>query len=257
MTTNLSVIHSIDKIIDWLRRNDTYATFFMVGELLKARPELLDKILSNGHEIAFHTMRHTRLDSTSYNKELFEREIKEFQKLTSHKSKGFRAPSFSLCHNTSWAIDVLYENNYIYDSSIVPAKTRLYGVPGAEHSPYRISNLSIEHDDKDGRIIEFPLLTTRILGKSIPAAGGFYLRTLPMWMIERAILDVNNKGKPAAFYIHSWEIAPEFMPKISLPLIDNFITYYNLTYAFRRMDYLLKKFKFSSFDNFIRYNNPN
>src|SRR5574342_730960 len=86
-----TVINGIDKILDWLRKNDTFATFFVVGELLEFKPDLIDKILTNGHEIGFHTMRHTRLSSPSY-RESFDDEIKKFAKLTSKKSKGFRAP---------------------------------------------------------------------------------------------------------------------------------------------------------------------
>ena len=76
-------------------------------------------------------------------------------------------------------IDVLVENNYVYDSSIIPAKSNMYGSPNAEHSPYRISSKCIEKNDFSGKLIEFPLLTTKFLGKKIPAAGGFYLRSLP------------------------------------------------------------------------------
>lgn len=245
-----TVVNGIDKILEWLRKNETYATFFMVGELLELKPELLDKIISSGHEIAFHTMYHTRLDSPGY-KEKFADEVKRFDILTSKKSVGFRAPTFSLNHSSSWAIDVLIDNNYKYDSSIVPAKTRLYGVPHAETKPYMITSKNIEKDDPDGRLLEFPLLTTKILGKSIPACGGFYLRTLPLGMIENAIRNVNKNDFPASFYIHSWELTPEFMPKVSLSFMENFVTYYNLGNTLKRLTNLIKKFKFTSFGKFI------
>lgn len=244
----LSVINSIDKILAWLQKNDTYATFFMVGELLNAKPELLDKILEAGHEIGFHTMHHTRLDSSLYNQEILESELKEFDSITSHRSHGFRAPSFSLSSLTAWAVDVLVKNNYTYDSSVMPVKTRLYGVPNAECKPYRIASASIERDNPNGKLVEFPLLTTKILGRTIPAAGGFYLRFLPLRIIERAI---HNSNHPIAFYIHSWELVPEFMPKVDLPLQDAFITYYKLHAALSKMDRLLRQFRFTSFERFI------
>ena len=245
-----TVINGIDKILDWLRKNDTYATFFTVGELLEFKPELLDKILSGGHEIAFHTMYHTRLDSPGY-KEKFSDEVKKFENITSKKSRGFRAPSFSLNFSTSWAIDVLTENNYLYDSSIVPAKTNLYGVPTAESKPYKITSSKLERNDPDAKLLEFPLLTTKIFGRTIPAAGGFYLRTLPLKIIEKAIRTNNENKIPATFYIHSWELTPEFMPKVPLSFIDNFITYHNLGKTLSRMDNIIKKFKFTSFSRFI------
>jgi len=173
-----SVINGIDKILDLLRTHETHATFFVVGELLEYRPELLDKILADGHEIGFHTMHHTRLDVPGF-RELFVREIEDFAKLTDKRSRGFRAPTFSLNRQSSWVIDLLSENNYVYDSSVMPAKTSMYGLPNAEMKPYKISSSSIEKNDPNGKMLEFPLMTTRLLGKKIPAAGGFYLRALP------------------------------------------------------------------------------
>ena len=245
-----SVVNGIDKILDWLRKNDTFATFFMVGELLEFKPELLDKILANGHEIGFHTMYHTRLDSQNF-KEKFPEEIKKFHILTRGKSRGFRAPTFSLNDSSAWAIDILSENNYQYDSSIVPAKTRLYGVPDAKTRPYKITSREIRKNDDNGKIVEFPLLTTKLFGRTIPACGGFYLRILPLRTIENAIKNNNESNIPSSFYIHSWELTPEFMPKIPLSFVENFITYYNLGKTMTRLDKLIKKFKFTSFERFM------
>lgn len=245
-----TVIDGIDKILEWLRKNDTFATFFMVGELLESKLELLDKILDNGHEIAFHTMYHTRLDTPNF-KEKFAEEIKKFAELTKGKSHGFRAPTFSLNYSTSWVIDVLAENNYQYDSSIVPVKTKLYGIADADTKPYKISSSKLNGNDPNGKILEFPLLTTTIFGKKIPAGGGFYLRSLPLKIIKSAIRNCNKGDYPATFYIHSWELTPEFMPKISLPFVDRFITYHNLDKAFLKMDKIIKEFKFTSFERFI------
>ena len=247
------VIQGIHKILELLRQNETKATFFVVGELLEYKPELLDLILENEHEIAFHTMKHTRIDSLDM-KEKFDDEIRIFNKLTNGKSKGFRAPSFSLNSNSSWAIEVLEKNNYIYDSSVVPAKTSLYGIPDAEIKPYKITSECLEKNSNDGKILEFPLLVTKFLGKKIPAAGGFYLRTLPSRIIENAIKSYEKKEIPGVFYIHSWELTPEFMPKIELPKKDYFITFHNINKAYPKMEKLLEKFEFTSFSNFIQAN---
>ena len=218
------VIQGLDKIIDWLNRNDTYATFFVVGELLEYEPELLDKILENGHEIGFHTMQHTRLDSIGF-EEKFKEEIKKFDEITSGKSIGFRAPTFSLNHSSKWLIDVLEKNRYQYDSSVVPAKTSMYGLPNAEKIPYKISSKSLEHNDPKSSIIEFPILVTRFLGKKIPVGGGFYVRTLPQKVIIDAIKKNEKNQIPSVFYIHSWELTPEYMPRIKLTTKNNFITF--------------------------------
>jgi len=245
------VVEGINKIIELLRKNETKATFFVVGELLEFKPELLDIILENEHEIAFHTMKHTRIDLPN-RREQFQDEIKQFDKLTGGRSKGFRAPSFSLNSNSSWLIDVLEENNYEYDSSIVPVKTSMYGMPNAERKPYKISRNFLEGDSIGGKIIEFPLLVTKFLGKKIPAGGGFYLRTLPLRVIENAIKSYEKEKIPGVFYIHSWELTPEFMPRINLSKKDNFITYHNINKAYNKMEDLLKKYEFTSFEIFLQ-----
>ena len=245
------VVEGINKIIELLRKNETKATFFVVGELLEFKPELLDIILENEHEIAFHTMKHTRIDLPN-RREQFQDEIKQFDKLTGGRSKGFRAPSFSLNSNSSWLIDVLEENNYEYDSSIVPVKTSMYGMPNAERKPYKISRNFLEGDSIEGKIIEFPLLVTKFLGKKIPAGGGFYLRTLPLRVIENAIKSYEKEKIPGVFYIHSWELTPEFMPRINLSKKDNFITYHNINKAYNKMEDLLKKYEFTSFEIFLQ-----
>ena len=248
---NPTVINGIDKILELLRKNETLATFFLVGELLLVKPELQDKILDEGHEIAFHTMYHTRLDSEGY-KEKFSDEIKNFEKLTSGKSKGFRAPTFSLNDTSSWAIDLLRECGYQYDSSVVPAKGKMYGLPNALIEPYRISSSSIENDDPDSDMLEFPLLVTKFLGKKIPAGGGFYLRTLPMRIIKNAIRKYEDLNIPATFYIHSWELTPEFFPKIPMNKKDEFVTYHNIEKAYGKMDEILENFQFTSFDKYLQ-----
>ena len=198
-------------------------------------------------------MHHDRLDSPGF-KEKFSDEIKKFEKLTNGKSRGFRAPTFSLNDTSSWAIDVLAENNYMYDSSIVPAKTSMYGSPNAEHKPYKITSNSIDKNDSSGKLIEFPLLVTTFLGKKIPAAGGFYLRTLPTKVIKNALKNYQSKDIPGSFYIHSWELTPELMPKLDLPFKDKFATYHNLGKAYSRMSELLEIFEFTSFNRYITEN---
>ena len=248
------VVEGINKIVELLRKNETKATFFVVGELLEFKPELLDIILENEHEIAFHTMKHTRIDLPN-RREQFQDEIKQFDKLTGGRSKGFRAPSFSLNSNSSWLIDVLEENNYEYDSSVVPVKTSMYGIPNAERKPYKISRNFLEGDSIGGKIIEFPIMVTKFLGKKIPAGGGFYLRTLPLRVIENAIKSYEKEKIPGVFYIHSWELTPEFMPRINLSKKDNFITFHNIDKAYGKMEDLLEKFKFTSFERLLTSNN--
>lgn len=243
------VIKGIDKILDLLRVNDTCATFFVVGELLEYEPLLLDKIIGNGHEIGFHTMHHDRLDSKT--KQDFVKELTRFSEITKNHSKGFRAPTFSLNHNSAWAIDALTEHGYIYDSSVVPVKTALYGLQDAETRPYKISSSSLEKHDDEAKLWEFPLAVGRFMGKKIPIAGGFYLRFLPTNTIMKSVRAYEKQNTPATFYIHSWELTPEFMPRIKMSFKDNFITYHNVNQTYARTDKLLKNFEFTSFSRYI------
>ena len=245
-----TMFKGLDKILELLRKYDVKATFFVVGKLLQSNPEILDKILDAEHEIGFHTMKHTRLDSPNF-KQKFKDEIKEFDKLTSKKSIGFRAPTFSINKKSSWVIDELVKNNYRYDSSIIPAKTSLYGIPKAEKSPYKITSKNLEKNSQDGKLIEFPLLVTKFLGKTIPAAGGFYLRALPLKIIKDAIKSYEDKNRVSSFYIHSWELTPEYIPKIKLPIKNNFITFYKIEKTFSKMESLFNEFKFTSFNSYL------
>ena len=93
--------------------------------------------------------------------------------------------------------------------------------------------------------------------KQIAAGGGFFLRALPLGVTRSAIKSINKINQPATFYIHSWELAPELMPKISLPFIDNFITFYNIKKALEKMTKLIKEFQFTSFNRYILENKNN
>ncbi len=247
------IFKGIDTILDLLNKHNISATFFVVGDILQHTPELIDKIISNDHEIAFHTMHHDRIDSLNFlNK--FDDELKEFQKLTNNKSKGFRAPTFSLNKKSSFIIKMLEKYNYIYDSSIMPAKTSMYGNPSADKKPYKITSENLENNSADGKLWEFPLMVTKLLGKQIPAAGGFYLRTLPLYMIKNAIKNYEKEHMPACFYVHSWELTPELMPRVHLSKKNNFITYYNIEKTLPKLDQLLSSFNFTSFEKYIDNN---
>ena len=247
------IFKGIDIILDLLNKHNISATFFVVGEILQHDPELIDKIISNDHEIAFHTMHHDRIDSPNFSNK-FDDELKEFQKLTNDKSKGFRAPTFSLNEKSSFIIKMLEKYNYIYDSSIMPAKTSMYGNPNADKKPYKITSENLENNSENGKLWEFPLMVTKLLGKQIPAAGGFYLRTLPLYTIKNAIKNYENEHMPACFYVHSWELTPELMPRIPLSKKNNFITYHNIEKTLPKLDQLLSSFNFTSFEKYIKNN---
>lgn len=250
----IPVMHKgLEKILNLLRITETRATFFFVGELLEANPEMNDMVIAEGHEIAFHTMKHTRIDSENFN-DVFKKELDKFDSVTKKKSIGFRAPTFSLNEKSSWIIKELVEHGYKYDSSIMPVKTKMYGVNHAQREPYKISSLAIGKNDPQGKLFEFPLAVTKVLGKTIPACGGFYLRLLPQRIIKNTIKSYEAQNIPAAFYIHSWELIPEFFPKIRLPWKENFITFFNINRTYQKMFDLLNDFSFISFESYLKNN---
>jgi polysaccharide deacetylase family protein (PEP-CTERM system associated) len=245
-----TMFKGLDKILELLRKNDSKATFFLVGEILENNPEIIDKILSGEHEIGFHTMKHTRLDSENF-QSTFNQELNQFEKIISRKVLGFRAPTFSLNYNSSWIIDELVNAGYKYDSSIMPAKTSMYGFASAEKSPYRITSNNLEKNNSNGVLAEFPLLVTKFLGKTFPAAGGFYLRFLPFRMIKNAIRTYDKQNIPACLYIHSWELTPEYFPKIKLSKKNHFITFHNIEKTFSKINNLLQEFQFSTYESYL------
>ena len=244
------MFNGLEKILELLRKTETSATFFMVGELLEHYPSMLDMILENGHEIAFHTMKHSNLNELT--KEKFLDELNSFEKLSEKKSCGFRAPTFSINNETSWVIDALNQKNYVYDSSVVPVKTQLYGFNNAQKTPYKISTSSLTENDPNGKLFEFPLMVGTFFGKTMPISGGFYLRFLPLKTSLKSIMNYEKQKIPATIYVHSWELTPEFMPKIKLPFKENFVTFHNIKNTYSRLEKILQQHNFSSFNNYLK-----
>ena len=170
--------------------------------------------------------------------------------LIQRKCVGYRAPSYSLDQSTSWALDILESQGYIYDASIFPIKTPLYGVTGAPLIPYRPSHTDITKIDKNRRFLEFPALVRDLKFLKIPAAGGFFLRLLPLKIIENAIESMNHSGYPAVIAVHPWEIDNN-TPRLKLGLTKSFVTYHNLENMIKKFEKLLSKYKFSSFSSYV------
>ena len=121
-------------------------------------------------------------------------------------------------------------------------------------SSVRNDNFSFDFDNSFTKISSAFLsaLVTKFLGKKIPAGGGFYLRTLPLRVIQNAIKKYEKEEIPGVFYIHSWELTPEFMPRVKMSKKDEFVTYHNIKKAYQKMEKLLEDFQFTSFENFMK-----
>jgi len=242
---------NIPFILELLREYNITSTLFVVGEVAEKYPDIMNMIEEEGHEIAFQSWRHIPLWDMDAG--TFKEEVEKFARI--HPDCiGFRAPSFSLNNDTKWALDVIKEAGYRYDSSIFPTRTPLYGVP---RSPIKIYYPSLDDISKENHsnsgILEFPLAVYPFYGFNIPMAGGFWLRFWNTSLIRRCIKKINEKGHPTVLFIHSWELDPE-TPKFDLGYVKNFVTYYNLSNSVKKIKYLFKNFRFTSFEEYINSN---
>lgn len=246
---------SVQPILDLLDKYSVKATFAVLGSVAEQHSLLIEEIYNSGHEIASHAWSHKTLHELG--RAAFEEEIKKsvnlLESITGEQPIGFRAPSFSIDNSTKWAFEVLEKYGFIYDASVFPIKTRLYGVPDAPLYIYRPAKEDITKEDSNGAIIEFPMTVLK-LGKNIPIAGGFYLRFFPTRFLKYGIQEV-NKNRPAIIYIHPWE-AYSGTPKVKLPRSSKFITYYGRNSALKKFEDLLNTFKFKPIRDVLKSTYP-
>lgn len=187
------------RILSILEEFDTQATFFVLGKVAKDFPNLVRDIDAAGHEIAVHGYSHKKVHNITpeeFTSEL-ERALEILNPLCSHEIIGHRAPYFSINQDNQWALDVLEELRFKYDSSYFPTRNILYGYPDAPRYPHPL----------EGRnLYEFPLSTVTRAGFTWPVAGGFYMRLFPYSVIRNGIHRIHRQGQPAVMYFHPWEI---------------------------------------------------
>ena len=244
------VIQNTEIILDLFEKYKVKATFFVVGYIAEKFPDFIKKIAEQGHEIASHSYCHH--DLRKINREIFENDLKKsikiLEEITGEKVLGFRAPFFSIDKQSFWAMDIL-RKHVIYDSSVFPVRTPLYGLPSAPRNIYRPSIKNPIENDKKGKLIEIPLATHKIpLVGNIPIAGGFYLRFLPQQYICYGIKKMNEQNNPAMMYIHPKDLDPS-MPKIKE---YNWYYYHNLKSARSKFEKILKRFQFSSAKEYLK-----
>lgn len=244
---------TIEIILELFHKLQVHATFFVVGEVAKKFPDSIRKIHDSGHEIASHGFSHTPL--WYLNKASFRDEIHRtndiISPLTNRKVIGFRAPYASLNQETSWALDVLRDAGFRYDSSIFPMKTPLYGVKNAPLSIYRISAENIRKDDRNGTLIEVPFSVYKGVFGSIPVTGGIYGRFLPYFFLRFLLKRVSNK-REVNFYFHPWEVDPN-PPKIQTKFKDSLISYYGVDDYLSKIEAVINSFEFDTFENNLKH----
>lgn len=230
---------STDAILESLSRHSVRGTFFVLGWLANHRPEVVRSIARAGHEVASHGFSHRRV--THLTPDAFREEVRSSKRaledLTGDVVNGYRAPSFSIVPGLEWAFDVLVEEGYSYDSSVFPIRRPGYGYASAPRAPYLMRRPA-------GSLAEFPLATTNFFRLPVPAAGGGYLRQLPLGVIRRAFREAGQRGESATFYIHPWEVDAE-QPRLPVSPITYLRHYRGLETTLSKLETLLTEFRFA------------
>jgi polysaccharide deacetylase family protein (PEP-CTERM system associated) len=196
-----AVVRNTEWFLKTLAGHNVKATFFILGEVAEKFPSLIRKIAADGHEISSHGFSHKQIFRLT--EEEFQREVANCRKLlediTSSPILGYRAPAFSIMPQTKWALEILAQEGFKYDSSIYPISGRRYGWPGFSRDICKI-------DLPSGRsIVEVPLSTVTILGRILPVAGGGYIRHFPYTVTSWAMKHI-QKTRPVIVYMHPYEI---------------------------------------------------
>lgn len=230
------------RLLDLFDQAGVRITCFVLGCVAEEHPGIVREIASRGHEVACHGYSHELVyrqtpavfaEETRRSKALLEDQVQQ-------PVIGYRAASYSITRESMWALDILAEAGFQYDSSIFPIRHDRYGVSDAPRQPYRVET------PKGYRLAEFPLTTWHVWGQNVPVAGGGYFRILPYRLVEHGLRQVIEKeGTPAVFYLHPWEIDPD-QPRVpGAPALSRFRHYYNLARTEKRLERLLKRFPFA------------
>ncbi len=237
------VFENTHRILDILDRAETRATFFILGSVAENYPELVKKISDAGHEIASHGYDHRRVYTMT--PEAFRQDILKsveiLSGITGNEIKGFRAPEWSIRDDSLWALDILQDQGFHYDSSMAPLS--IIGNTEYPKTPWK-------HRLAHGDMWEFPPLVGSALLTNFPFGGGWGLRTFPYCLIRTAVQKINRQGRPAVIFLHPREFDPD-CPRIKVPLIKRVVLNAGVESTEKRLGRLFRDFDFTSVDGFL------
>jgi polysaccharide deacetylase family protein (PEP-CTERM system associated) len=233
---------SVDQVLALLAAHDVSATFFTVGQVAQAHPEMVRKINRAGHEVACHSYRHELV--YRQNPEEFRDDIRRakavLEDLTGKPVIGYRAPNYSIQAGQQWAYDILLEEGFWYDSSVYPIVHDRYGQADAPRFSHEIRRVG------DRSLLEFPIGTVQIAGINLPIGGGGYFRLFPERVFRLGIRRVNMKDKqPVMFYFHPWELDPD-QPRPPMPWHHRFRHYVGLSRQAAKLSQLFRHTRFGA-----------
>jgi polysaccharide deacetylase family protein (PEP-CTERM system associated) len=241
---DLRVVESTRRILRLLDEKRIRATFFVLGWVAERCPSLVEEIHGEGHEIASHGYGHDLV--YRHTVESFEGDVRRsidiLRGITGEEVMGYRAPSFSITPRSEWAVDVLGDLGFRYDSSIFPTSFHnRYGFNGVSRFPFRFAN----------GLIEMPLSTYRLPWANLPLAGGGYFRLYPYPFFRHLCRCLNRQGKAIVFYLPPWELDPG-QPKMDIGLNHRFRHYVNLNGTEERVRRFLGEFEFSPLGELVQ-----
>ncbi len=228
------------RLLEFFARFDARATFFILGWVAERNPGLVREIQSAGHEIGCHSFLHRRIHRLTPDefRADTQRAIAVIANACGQRPTAYRAPTFSVVRETIWAIPIIAEEGFLYDSSVFPVLHDLYGIPAAPRFPFRWQI------DATSSLYEIPPMTVRALGRNLPTCGGGSLRNLPMWFNRWAVRRVlKSDRRPILIYLHPWEIDPH-QPRIDAPFKSRLRHYRNIDQTEIRLSELLSGRKF-------------
>jgi len=234
------------RLLDIFDNHDVKATHFVLGWVAERFPELIKEIYNRGHEVACHGYSHQLI----YNQtpEIFRKETLKskaiLEDIIGKEVIGYRAASYSITRKSLWALDILAEAGFKYDSSIFPVHHDRYGIHGSPTEPHILKT------PKNHALIEYPLSTYKILNQTLPIAGGGYFRLYPYWLSRFFYLQTNKQDKSFVFYLHPWEVDPQ-QPRVKTNWLSAFRHYNNLDVCENRLNKLLSEFKFTTMANVL------
>lgn len=231
----------VERILERLASRGSTATFFVLGWVALRQGDLIRRIAHAGHEIASHGMAHTmihRMTPRQFRDDVSESR-QRLEDLSGQAVLGYRAPTFSITRATAWALDVLVEAGFAYDSSVFPIRHDRYGVPDAP----RFAHWAI--GPAGGGLLEIPPLTLRILGGNMPVGGGGYLRLLPLAVVKAALHSAARADRPAMIYLHPWELDPR-QPPLPMSRLNRFRHRLGLSRMEGKLQALLERYRFTS-----------
>ena len=235
------VVRNTRNLLDLLDERGIRGTFFVLGWVASRFPSLVREIAGRRHEVASHGYDHRLVYEQTPRS--FRQEVRHtksvLEDLVEREVVGYRAPSCSITKDSLWALDILAEEGYRYDSSVFPIRHDRYGIPDADRFP------TLRRCGGRGReIVEFPLSTLEALGTRVPVAGGGYLRLLPLGLSRYGIRRLNGRGRPAVVYVHPWEIDPD-QPRFPMGVLKRLRCYGNLGKVAERLRCLFREFSFA------------